>query len=97
MTLTKRNLRIQHDLIGKVLYVKVRSGNAELHYKRHGDQFVEILSTMVPKESRGYGVGKALVMAMIAFAQEQQLKVSPQCNFAQDFFQKHPEYHHLLV
>ena len=61
MSVTKSNLRVQHDLIGKVLYIKVRSGNAEMHYKRHGDQYIELTSTSVPREFRGFGIGTALV------------------------------------
>ena len=97
MAVTKSNLRVQHDLIGKVLYIKVRSGNAELHYNRLGDQFIEITSTSVPREFRGLGIGSALVEAVISFAKEQHLKIKSSCEFATAYFEKNKDFKSLLV
>lgn len=97
MSITKSNLRVQHDLIGKVLFIKVRSGNAEMHYKRQGDQYIEITSTSVPTESRGLGVGSALVEAVINFAIEQHLKIKSSCEFATAYFEKNKDFKSLLV
>lgn len=96
MSITKSNLRVQHDLLGKVIFIKVKSGNAELHYQRHGDQYIEVISTRVPREARGFGIGSALAEAAIDFAKEQDLKIKPSCEFMTIFFQKHNEYKSLL-
>ncbi len=97
METTKSNLQINHDLIGKLFYIKVKGGNAELHYKRHGDEVMEITSTTVPEESRQFGIGGSLLESAIAFAKEQQLAIKPTCSFAADYLKEHPEYHALLA
>lgn len=97
METVKSNLRIQHDLIGKLFYIKVRSGNAEMHYERHGDKYLDLISVLVPRDSRGFGIGSALVESAIAFAREQHLKIKLTCSFAKSYFEEHPQYEYLLV
>ncbi|MEQ9306763.1 MAG: GNAT family N-acetyltransferase [Marinoscillum sp.] len=94
---TKSNLQIKHDLIGKLFFLKVKGGNAELHYKRHGDDFIDIVSTNVPKESEKFGLGTILVESAIDFAEEQHLRIKSSCEMVDQYIHKHPEYQHLLV
>lgn len=97
MSKTKNNLNIQHDLLSKIFYIKVKGGNAELHYDRHGDSYLDLRSTTVPEDSRGFGIASQLVESALAFAKEQQLKIKPTCEFVQGYLKKHPEYTDLVV
>lgn len=97
MSTTKKNLQIKHDLIGKIFFLKAKGGNAELHYERHGDSYLDLISTTVPAESRGFGIGTLLIEEALEFAAAQHLKVKPTCVFVNQYITKHSEYHYLLV
>ncbi|WP_421873889.1 GNAT family N-acetyltransferase [Marinoscillum sp.] len=97
MERTKSNLHIKHDLLGKIFYIKVMGGNAELHYERHGDKELEIVSTTVPEASRKFGIAGKLMEEAISFAKEQQLLIKPTCSFAASYLEEHPEYHSQLA
>ncbi|MEQ8469962.1 MAG: GNAT family N-acetyltransferase [Marinoscillum sp.] len=91
------NFQIKHDLSGKLFFLKVKGGNAELHYQRHGDEFIDLVSASVPKESEKFGLGEVLVETAIDFAEEQHLKIKSSCSFVDNFMHSHPEHKHLLV
>lgn len=96
MSTTRSHLHIQHDLLHNFLYVKVPGGKAELRYERHGDDYLDFISTHVPPESRNFGIAGQLMETGLAYAEGQQLKVKPSCEFAQAYLKEHPEYHHLI-
>ncbi|REE00517.1 GNAT family N-acetyltransferase [Marinoscillum furvescens] len=97
MSKIKNNLKIQHDILSKIFYIKVKGGNAELHYDRHGDSYLDLLSTTVPDDSQGFGIASQIVEAALAFAREQHLKVKPTCDFVESYIEKHPEHSDLVL
>lgn len=63
---------------------------AELVYEMH-DGVVRIVHTGVPPEIGGRGVAAALVRNALDFARAQGYKVRPDCAYAAQYFQRHPE------
>lgn len=53
---------------------------------------IAYLSTVVPKELAGHGVGSKLVKHVLDYAAENGLKVRPDCSFVKGYIDKHPEY-----
>ncbi len=47
--------------------------------------------TEVSPEFNGKGVGKQLVMAAVAYARAERVKIMPLCPFAQSVFDKNPD------
>lgn len=91
------NINVRHDLIGQLFYTKVKGGNAELHYDRYGDDYLDFTSTTVPEASRNFGLASQLVKEGLAFAKEQQLKVKPSCPFVKNYIEEHRELDPLTV
>ncbi len=96
MSISNNNLRINHDLTNEYFYIKVKGGTAELRYERHGDAYLELVSTTVPSDSQDFGIGGLLVEKALKYAEREELKVKPSCIFAQKFVQEHSEYNYLL-
>ncbi|WP_434341131.1 GNAT family N-acetyltransferase [Motilimonas cestriensis] len=61
------------------------------------DQVIHVNSTRVPEQFRGQGIAMQLMVAMVAFAQEQQLKVVPECSYVEVAFKRQPQWQHLLA
>ncbi len=55
-----------------------------------------ITHTIVKNGLQGQGVGQRLVEHVLAYSRENELKIIPQCPFAQAYFEKHPEHRDLL-
>jgi hypothetical protein len=53
-------------------------------------------STYTPEKHRGRGVGGRLIQAALDYAREKDLKIVPVCQFAVEYFIKHPEYSDIL-
>ena len=75
-----------------------RSGGSEsqLIYVAGGEGFVELRSTWVDPSARGRGVGEGLVLAALAWAKGEGLKVIPTCWLVRTVVGRHPEYQPLL-
>ncbi len=63
---------------------------------RNGNIMV-ITHTIVEPAAEGQGVGKALVMAGVEYAQAQGYKILPLCSFARAYIERKPELHSLLA
>ena len=63
---------------------------AELDYRRHGNRLV-LIHTEVPEELEGNGIGSALVTAAVEDAIEHSLTIVPQCPFAREWLERHPD------
>lgn len=61
---------------------------AATHYQRDGDRMI-ITHTVVPREVEGRGVGAALARTALAYAEEQELEVVPQCGFVAAYMRRH--------
>ncbi|XOV91708.1 MAG: GNAT family N-acetyltransferase [Bacteroidota bacterium] len=97
MTLTKPNLRIEHDAGHHLFYVKARGGNAEIEYEKHSDKYLDLTHTYVPMASRGFGIASTLAEHVLNFAIHNQYQIRPSCPFIQDFIKKNPKYKSLII
>lgn len=63
---------------------------AVLNYRRDGDRLV-LVHTGVPGELEGRGLGGVLVAAAVDQAEEKDLTVVTECDFARGWLERHPE------
>jgi len=91
------NLDIKHDVDKHLFFVKVKGGNAELNYERHGSSYLDYKETYVPSQSRNMGVGANLVSHALDFARDRDLKVKPTCSFVEEYIKEHPEYKSITI
>lgn len=68
----------------------------EIVYKWSSENTIIILHTEVNPVFKGKNIGKDLVMAVIDYARQNNLKIIPVCEFAKSLFNKHPELHDVL-
>lgn len=62
-----------------------------------GAGVMTITHTEVDPLIGGRGIAGAMVQAAIAHARSEGLKVNPQCSYARDYMQRHPETLALMV
>lgn len=60
----------------------------EMTYSKAGESLIIIDHTEVNPEFNGKGVGKQMVLAAVAYARENKIKVLPLCPFAKAAFNK---------
>ena len=60
------------------------------------DKVITLTHTEVPSSLNGRGIGTALTKTALDFAQEQGLRVVPQCPFVADFINSNPHYQSLV-
>ena len=63
---------------------------AFLNYER-SPKSILLIHTEVPSTLRGHRCGEALVIAALASARAEGLRVIPQCSFVRLYLSKHPE------
>lgn len=64
---------------------------AEMTYSKAGKQLIIIDHTDVAESQKGKGLGQQLVMAAVAHARQQGIKILPLCPFASSVFKKTPD------
>jgi hypothetical protein len=70
--------------------------HAYVEYHLEGDKMY-IDSTFTPEEYRGRGLAAELTEAAIGYAREKKFKIVPNCSYAKDYFEKHPEHRDMLT
>lgn len=68
---------------------------AEVTFPQEGEA-VNINRTFVDPSLRGQGVAGKLMEAVVQVLQEKNQKAKPTCSYAVKWFEKHPQYAHLL-
>lgn len=86
---------IRHDPAQQRFAASVDGHEAELLYELR-DGVVRIVHTGVPQAIGGRGVAGALVRKALDFARAEGYKVRPDCAYAAQYFQRHPEFGALL-
>jgi len=87
-------MKIQRDDNGRKGQFSAWVDGAEaglMTYTWAGDHKFIIDHTEVNADFSGKGVGKELVMAAVAFARENNVKILPLCPFAKKVFERTPE------
>ncbi len=73
------------------------SPKAHIDFSKHGADRISADSTEVKPELRGQGVAKKLVLALIEYASENNVKIIPVCSYVVAFFKKNLAYQPLLA
>jgi predicted GNAT family acetyltransferase len=84
-------MQVEHDQAGNRFIARLESGEAELGYRQGGDRVLDLVHTFVPPESRGRGIGDALVREAFDHAREGGYRVIPTCPFVRSWVERHPE------
>lgn len=82
--------QVRHDPAQGRFSTVVDGHEAELLYERQG-QLLRIVHTGVPQAIGGRGVAARLVQSALDFARERGYNVRPDCAYAAQYFQRHPE------
>jgi predicted GNAT family acetyltransferase len=80
----------------KFLIKLTSKDHAYIEYHLEGGKMY-IDSTFTPEEYRGRGLAAELTEAAIGYAREKKFKVVPNCSYAKDYFEKHPEHRDMLA
>lgn len=67
-----------------------------LAYTWDGGQAISLNHTEVSMENEGKGIGRKLVMEMVGFARQKNLKIFPRCSYAKRVFERTEELRDVL-
>jgi predicted GNAT family acetyltransferase len=70
---------------------------AEMTYRKMGENVIAIDHTYTPPEFRGRNIAARLMTRAIDEAQTQGLKIIPHCSYVAAQFRRHPEWNDLLA
>ena len=65
--------------------------NAIMTYRNAGEGHIIVNHTRVARESQGQGLAGRLYRAMVDFARQERLQVTPTCSYVVRQFERHPE------
>ena len=68
-----------------------------LDYRPIGTAVWDLTYTFVPRQDRGSGIGRSLVLHVLDRARERGLKVVPTCGFVATVIDENPEYQDLVA
>lgn len=71
--------------------------DAHIDFTKLGTDRISADSTEVRPELGGQGIAKSLVLALVAYASENNLKIIPVCSYVVAFFKKNLAYQPLLA
>ncbi|WP_157807276.1 GNAT family N-acetyltransferase [Hymenobacter chitinivorans] len=86
---------ITHNEEDQAFYATVHGYESELAYSLPSNTVIDFTHTFVDENLRGQGVGEALAVAGLQYAQAQQLRIKTSCAFMQAYVERHPEYESL--
>lgn len=89
-------LEIIHDEKNHVFRVVVDGHDCEVEYRLDGHTMT-ITHTGVPSPVGGRGVAALLTRFAVQVAEAKRWKVVPACSYAATWFERNPEYAHLLA
>lgn len=77
---------------GRYVIALADGQEAEMTYRRRGDQVIVIDHTFVPPSARGRGLAEKLVKRGVADARATGVKIVPLCSYAAVQFRRHSEW-----
>jgi uncharacterized protein len=83
-------VQVQHKLEASRFETTVDGHVCICQYRLFG-RVMMLTHTGVPQALRGRGIAAALVQAALDHARAKQLKVRPDCSYAETYMQRHPE------
>jgi predicted GNAT family acetyltransferase len=84
-------IEIRHDMDHNRFTAETAHGEAVLEYSRADAGTLDYRSTFVPAADRGAGIGEALVVHALDWAEENGFEVLPTCPFVRRVLERHPE------
>jgi predicted GNAT family acetyltransferase len=90
---------VTHDVERRRFVISIAGGDRSgfLDYRPIGDDAWDLTYTYVPRQDRGGGIGRDLVLHVLDLARERGLKVVPTCGFVATVIDEHPDYQDLLL
>jgi predicted GNAT family acetyltransferase len=82
---------IRHDKDDNRFVAETPHGEAVLEYSRGDANALDYRRTFVPEAERGAGIGEALVLHALDWAEENGFEVLPSCPFVRRVLERHPE------
>lgn len=84
-------MQVEHEESGRRFVAQTDGGEAELSYETPREGVLDLVHTFVPADTRGEGVGEALVMRALDHARQNGLKIIPTCPFVLRWMEAHPD------
>ncbi len=78
-------VNVTHDKEKGVFFADINGQRAELLYDMPEEGVINFMSTHVPQELRGKGIGKQIVTAGLAYADQNNYRIIPSCRFVVRF------------
>ncbi len=88
-------IAIHHDPESRRFAAALECGEAYVAY-RPLDGALDLVSTWVPRQHRGLGIGERIVLHALDYARAHGLEVVPTCPFVPRVIERHPEYGSLV-
>lgn len=90
-------LNIVHNKEENQFFVLHEGKKSTLDYQKSDDgKTLDYLSTFVPNELRGSGIGEKLVIYALNYAKDHHFNIIPSCPFVQTIVKRHPEFQKLI-
>lgn len=92
------NFQLNETASGGMFYVGSKANpDAQLDFSNTAPGIISADSTEVKPELRGQEIAKKLVIALIDYAKEENLKIIPVCSYVQLFFKRNKEFQSVLA
>lgn len=95
MSTPPNDITVRHNPAASRFETQVGPHLAVADYVREEGR-ITFTHTYVPTALRGQGIAEKLVRAGLAHAQEQKLRVVPECSYVAAFVERHKEFQPLL-
>ena len=89
-------MNFTHEENAVILYSEEGSLLAEITFPYIDEKTVDINHTFVDTSLRGQGIAGKLMSELADELEKRDLKAVPTCSYAVSWFEKHPEYAHLV-
>ena len=96
MSDTPKPLELTHDIANQVFVAVVDGFTCELEYRLEG-KTMYITHTGVPSPVGGRGIAALLTRFAVKTAETKGWKIVPACAYAATWFERNPEFGHLLA
>ena len=95
--MSAENYKVVHRENSNWFFIKLGQGKAAYIKYTRTDDTISVDHTYTPEEFRGRGLARRLMLAVIEYAKRNNLRIIPNCSYAQYFFEKNPEFKYLIA
>jgi predicted GNAT family acetyltransferase len=90
-------LEVRHQPERNRFTAAIGSSEGYVEYRRRGSDVLDLTYTFVPREARGGGVGRELVLHVLEHARREGLGVVPTCGFVRTVIEENPRFADLVA